>query len=228
MSRALSLGFGSGSPKERYLGWIAEEGGRVAGSAGLLILDWPPHPLHPTSDKRGYLLNVYVEPEFRKRGLAKHCQAVPRRSAPAPDARGHAAQPPTRAGQFTKSVFVPPAKCSTPSLRKSEVSPHRMPGEEAATRTVLYSTSHASLCHSSRCRTGHPDGRPAAQAVSRAGRRSDPHSFAARLCCGAAGDSDLRGRAQARNGARRGPESPSTALPGACTWSKAAKNGRNR
>lgn len=56
--------------QERYLGWIAEEGGRVAGSAGLLILDWPPHPLHPTTDKRAYLLNVYVEPEFRKRGLA--------------------------------------------------------------------------------------------------------------------------------------------------------------
>lgn len=56
--------------EERYLGWIAEESGRTAGSAGLLILDWPPHPLHPTSHKRAYLLNVYVEPEFRKRGLA--------------------------------------------------------------------------------------------------------------------------------------------------------------
>lgn len=54
----------------RYLGWIAEENLRVAGSAGLLIVDWPPHPFHPDASQRGYLLNVYVDPEFRKRGLA--------------------------------------------------------------------------------------------------------------------------------------------------------------
>jgi ribosomal protein S18 acetylase RimI-like enzyme len=66
-----------------YLGWIVEENGRVAGSAGLLILDWPPHPLHPESHERGYVLNVFVEPEFRKRGLAhellKQCMAEARR-----------------------------------------------------------------------------------------------------------------------------------------------------
>jgi GNAT superfamily N-acetyltransferase len=54
----------------KYLGWIVEEDGRVAGSAGLLIVDWPPHPFHPESSQRAYLLNVFVEPEFRKRGLA--------------------------------------------------------------------------------------------------------------------------------------------------------------
>lgn len=54
----------------RYLGWIAQANLRVAGSAGLLIVDWPPHPFHPGSSQRCYLLNVYVEPEFRKRGLA--------------------------------------------------------------------------------------------------------------------------------------------------------------
>jgi GNAT superfamily N-acetyltransferase len=55
----------------RYLGWVAEENLRVAGSAGLLLVDWPPHPFHPESSQRGYLLNVFVEPEFRKRGLAQ-------------------------------------------------------------------------------------------------------------------------------------------------------------
>ena len=54
----------------KYIGWIAEDSGRMAGSAGLLILDWPPHPLDPASGKRAYLLNIFVEPEFRKRGLA--------------------------------------------------------------------------------------------------------------------------------------------------------------
>jgi GNAT superfamily N-acetyltransferase len=54
----------------RYLGWIVEDDGRIAGSAGILIIDWPPHPLHPEDNRRAYLLNVFVEPAFRKRGLA--------------------------------------------------------------------------------------------------------------------------------------------------------------
>jgi len=55
----------------KYLGWItAYEGGPIA-SAGMLILDWPPHPLDPTGGARAYLLNVFVEPEYRRRGLAR-------------------------------------------------------------------------------------------------------------------------------------------------------------
>jgi ribosomal protein S18 acetylase RimI-like enzyme len=41
------------------------------GSAGLLILDWAPHFLDPRCDQRGYILNVFVEPEYRVRGIAK-------------------------------------------------------------------------------------------------------------------------------------------------------------
>jgi GNAT superfamily N-acetyltransferase len=54
----------------KYAGWITEDAGRPIASAGLLVLDWPPHPLDPTSEHRGYLLNVFVEPDYRKRGLA--------------------------------------------------------------------------------------------------------------------------------------------------------------
>ena len=54
----------------KYYGWIAIDGDRPVASAGLLILDWPPHPFDPEGELRGYLLNVYVEPEYRKRGLA--------------------------------------------------------------------------------------------------------------------------------------------------------------
>ena len=54
----------------KYAGWITLDGDRPIASAGLLVLDWPPHPLDPTGDHRGYLLNVYVEPEYRRRGLA--------------------------------------------------------------------------------------------------------------------------------------------------------------
>jgi ribosomal protein S18 acetylase RimI-like enzyme len=56
-----------------YMGWFAlDDAGEVIGGSGLLILDWPPHPLDPTSDHRGYLLNVYVEPPHRRKRIASH------------------------------------------------------------------------------------------------------------------------------------------------------------
>jgi len=54
----------------KYLGWLSEDDGKVVAGTGLLLLEWPPHPLDPQSSKRGYLLNVYVEPEYRRRHLA--------------------------------------------------------------------------------------------------------------------------------------------------------------
>jgi ribosomal protein S18 acetylase RimI-like enzyme len=54
----------------KYSGWITDDQGRAVASAGILVLDWPPHPLDPTGVERGYLLNVFVEPEYRRRGLA--------------------------------------------------------------------------------------------------------------------------------------------------------------
>lgn len=71
----------------KYTGWVTEDVSqnppRAIASAGLLILDWPPHPLDPTSEHRGYMLNVFVDPEYRKRGLANalvdRCLAEARR-----------------------------------------------------------------------------------------------------------------------------------------------------
>jgi GNAT superfamily N-acetyltransferase len=67
----------------RYLGWfiVAPDGIVVAG-AGLWLLDWPAGILD-IAPYRGYVLNVYTEPAFRKRGLARrlvqaikeHCAA---------------------------------------------------------------------------------------------------------------------------------------------------------
>jgi GNAT superfamily N-acetyltransferase len=54
-----------------YFGYIAEEGGAAVAGIGLMIIDWPPHPSHPQEDKRGYVLNVFVEPAQRGRGLAR-------------------------------------------------------------------------------------------------------------------------------------------------------------
>jgi ribosomal protein S18 acetylase RimI-like enzyme len=56
----------------KYFGWLTEDDGKVVAGAGLLLLDWPPHPLDPHSTQRGYLLNVYVEAEYRRRKLASH------------------------------------------------------------------------------------------------------------------------------------------------------------
>ncbi len=56
---------------DKYAGWITHDGERAAGSAGLLILDWAPHFLDPQSAHRAYILNVFVEPEYRNRGIAK-------------------------------------------------------------------------------------------------------------------------------------------------------------
>lgn len=54
----------------RYYGFVVLEGDAPAAAIGLMSIEWPPHPAHPDTDQRGYVLNVYVEPEYRRRGLA--------------------------------------------------------------------------------------------------------------------------------------------------------------
>jgi ribosomal protein S18 acetylase RimI-like enzyme len=61
---------------ESYFGYIVEDDGAAVAGIGLMIIDWPPHPSHPNQDKRGYVLNVFVEPSHRKRGLAKMLTAL--------------------------------------------------------------------------------------------------------------------------------------------------------
>jgi len=53
-----------------YLGWLASEGERVIGGAGMWLMEFPPHFLNREA-MRAYLLNFYVDPEFRGRGLAR-------------------------------------------------------------------------------------------------------------------------------------------------------------
>jgi ribosomal protein S18 acetylase RimI-like enzyme len=54
-----------------YLGWLAvgSDGAVVAG-LGLWLMDWPPHLVGPAS-RRGNILNVYTQPEYRRQGLAR-------------------------------------------------------------------------------------------------------------------------------------------------------------
>jgi GNAT superfamily N-acetyltransferase len=53
-----------------YFGYIVEDAGNAVAGIGLMVIDWPPGPNHPTSDQRGYVLNVFVEPSHRRQGLA--------------------------------------------------------------------------------------------------------------------------------------------------------------
>jgi GNAT superfamily N-acetyltransferase len=55
----------------KYIGWVTETGGKPVASAGMLLLDWPPHPLDPEMAKRAYVLNVYVDPEHRRHKLGR-------------------------------------------------------------------------------------------------------------------------------------------------------------
>lgn len=54
----------------RYFGFLGEDGERVVAGIGMFVMDWPPHFLHPEHGERGYVLNVYVDPMYRGRGLA--------------------------------------------------------------------------------------------------------------------------------------------------------------
>src|SRR5450830_1160453 len=53
-----------------YFGFFAIDNESVVAGIGLMEIDWPPHPSHPQQDKRGYVLNVYVVPAYRRRGIA--------------------------------------------------------------------------------------------------------------------------------------------------------------
>ena len=58
---------------EYYIGWLiarTDDPLAVVAGAGMLVLSWPPG-MHDTRAKRGQLLNVYTEPEHRRRGLAR-------------------------------------------------------------------------------------------------------------------------------------------------------------
>ena len=54
-----------------YRGWLAEAGKDVVvAGAGVLILPWPSHP-RDAQIRRPMIVNVYTEPAYRRRGLAR-------------------------------------------------------------------------------------------------------------------------------------------------------------
>ena len=55
----------------RYFGFVVEDQGRAVAGVGLMEIDWPPHPTHPSDDRRGYVLNLFVERSHRGQGIAR-------------------------------------------------------------------------------------------------------------------------------------------------------------
>src|SRR5690348_1766947 len=53
-----------------YFHWLAMHDARPIGSAGVLLLDWPPSPRDPRGGL-GFIYNVYVERAHRRRGIAR-------------------------------------------------------------------------------------------------------------------------------------------------------------
>ena len=53
-----------------YLAWLATApDGTIAAGTGLWLMDWPPHMIG--RGRRGNILNVYTNANFRRRGLAR-------------------------------------------------------------------------------------------------------------------------------------------------------------
>ena len=59
-----------------YLAWLAigPDGSIVAG-LGLWLMDWPPHMIGPGA-RRGNILNVYTERQFRRQGIARRLMDI--------------------------------------------------------------------------------------------------------------------------------------------------------
>jgi GNAT superfamily N-acetyltransferase len=53
-----------------YRGWLAEVDGRVVAGGGIAIVGFQPTPYDP-SPRRAWILNMYTEPPYRRRGLAR-------------------------------------------------------------------------------------------------------------------------------------------------------------
>lgn len=59
-----------------YRAWFAvAPDGSVAAGVGLWFVDWFPHP-DDRGSLRGHMLNVYTEPAYRRRGLARRLMQI--------------------------------------------------------------------------------------------------------------------------------------------------------
>ncbi|HVF43010.1 MAG TPA: GNAT family N-acetyltransferase, partial [Pyrinomonadaceae bacterium] len=56
-------------PAGEFLAWVAEEGGEIVATSGLVFFERPPNGTSPTG-LEAYVMNMYTRPPWRGRGLA--------------------------------------------------------------------------------------------------------------------------------------------------------------
>ncbi len=62
--------------ERRFLGWLAERHGEVVAGGGLVVSQLLPRPGAVDGGEQALILNVYCEPEHRRRGLARALMAA--------------------------------------------------------------------------------------------------------------------------------------------------------
>jgi len=62
--------------ERRFLGWLAERQGEVVAGGGLVVSQLLPRPGAVEGGEQALILNVYCEPEHRRRGLARALMAA--------------------------------------------------------------------------------------------------------------------------------------------------------
>jgi GNAT superfamily N-acetyltransferase len=53
-----------------FRAWLAADGNRIVAGGAVIISPWPAHP-YDLECRRATILNVYTDPEFRRRGIAR-------------------------------------------------------------------------------------------------------------------------------------------------------------
>ena len=62
--------FGKALAEGNYHGWLYQGGGSVVAGGGIILVDYHPSPSNPQA-RRPWVVNVYVEHAWRRRGLAR-------------------------------------------------------------------------------------------------------------------------------------------------------------
>ena len=57
-------------PSDGYVGWLSEADGKIVAGGGIVVSAWP-GKAGSTLAKRAMILNMFVEPEYRRQGIAR-------------------------------------------------------------------------------------------------------------------------------------------------------------
>jgi GNAT superfamily N-acetyltransferase len=63
-------------PSNEYRGWLAECGDKIVAGGGILVRRRLPGAKNHNGGCEAYILNIYTEPSFRRRGLARRLVAA--------------------------------------------------------------------------------------------------------------------------------------------------------